>query len=72
MRLAAAKMLDLIASLPGGRGGQTDVVRANAQALLKGIKTWTRLPKDRWPPGWKGMRGPVAPLRLVIYGHPDF
>ena len=29
------------------------------------------LPRDRWPPSWKGMRNPVCPLRLALYGHPD-
>jgi hypothetical protein len=37
--MAAARMLDFIASLPGCREGQTDAVRAYTQALLKGIET---------------------------------
>ncbi len=67
--VASSKMLDLIARLPGCRGVQTDAVRAHTQALMSGIETWIWLPN--WPPGWKGMRDPAAPLCLALYGHPD-
>ena len=69
--MAAAKMLDLVASLPGNRGGQTDAARAYTQALLQGTETRIRIPNDRWPPSWNKMRDPVVPLRLALYGHPD-
>ena len=69
--VAAAKMLDLVASMPGCRGGQTDAVRAYTQALLKGTETWIRIPRDRWPSSWKGKRDPVILLRLALNGHPD-
>ena len=36
-----------------------------------GIEIWIRLPRDRWPSSWEGMRDPVVLLRLEIYGHPD-
>ena len=47
--VSAGRMTDFIACLPGCSGGQSDAVRAYAQALLKGAETWVRSPKDRWP-----------------------
>ena len=29
------------------------------------------LPPERWPASWKGMRNPVCPLVLNLYGHPQ-
>ena len=49
----------------------SDAVRAYTQALLKGTETWIRLPREEWPKAWAGMRDPVVPLRLALYGHPD-
>ena len=43
-------------------------------ATLEGspVPTWLRLPKDRWPKGWKGKcNDPLVPMLLALYGHPD-
>ncbi len=70
--MAAAKVIDFLASMPGCAGGQTDAVRAYTQALLRGFETWIRLPRDRWPASWAGKyKDPVVPLRLALYGYPD-
>ncbi len=49
----------------------SDATRAYTQALLNGAETWIRLPKEEWPKSWSGMRDPVCPSRLTLYGHPD-
>eukprot|EP00969_Alexandrium_andersonii_P272340 12035856-Alexandrium_andersonii.AAC.1 len=51
----------------------SDATQAYTQARLKGKLTWVRLPEREWPEEWEknGMRDPVAPLLLAIYGHPD-
>jgi len=41
-------------------------------APLKGMATWLRMPRDRWPPEWRGRcSDPVCPMDLALYGHPD-
>ena len=52
---------------------QADARQAYTQALLKGTKTWCRIPKEQWPEKWKKMniKDPVVPLRLALYGHPQ-
>lgn len=36
-----------------------------------GMKTWVRLPKDKWLAAWCGLADPIAPLVLALCGHPD-
>ena len=50
---------------------QADAVRAHAQALLKGVLTYVRIPREQWPKAWDGVKDPVCPLVLALYGHPD-
>ncbi len=69
--MAAAKAADAFGGLKGHATEQADAEQAYIQAKLGGKPTWVRLPKDRWPAAWKGMRDPVCPLRLALYGHPD-
>ena len=69
--LAAAKLLDAIAWMPGNEGEDSDATGAYTQALLGGEETWVFLPWDRWPKSWHGKyRRPVVKLRLNLYGHP--
>ena len=50
---------------------QSDCVRAYTQALMKGPRTFIRLPKAWWPADWVGrFRDPVCELKLALYGHP--
>jgi len=50
---------------------QSDATQAYCQADLGGKATWIRLPPERWPEGWKGMKDPVCKLVKALYGHPN-
>ena len=69
--MEAGKILDVFGSQPGYTIQQADAKQAYTQALFTGIATWVRLPRNRWPKAWKGMKDPVVPLKLALYGHPD-
>ena len=69
--MEAGKIIDVYGSQPRFTKQQADARQAYTQALFKGTETWVRLPRNRWPKSWSGMKGPVAPLRLALYGHPD-
>ena len=69
--MEAGKILDVFGSQPGYVIQQADAKQAYPQALFKGVATWVRLPRNRWPKSWKGMNDPVVPLKLALYGHPD-
>ena len=69
--MEAGKIIDVYGSQPGFTKQQADARQAYTQALFKGTETWVRLPRNRWPKSWSGMKDPVAPLRLGLYGHPD-
>ncbi len=45
----AGKFIDVIASLDGHSGSQSDSPMAHTQAELGGDETWIYLPRDRWP-----------------------
>ena len=69
--MEAGKACDFYGSLAGHVIQQSDAEQAYTQSRLGGDPTWVRLPKEQWPESWKGMRDPVCPLRLALYGHPD-
>ena len=70
--MEAAKVIDVFGSQPGYSKQQADARQAYTQALFKGIETWVRLPRNRWPKEWgTKFQDPVVPLRLALYGHPD-
>ena len=70
--MEAGKALDAYGSMPGNRTSQGDGKQAYTQALMQGILTWIRLPRNRWPKEWVGVyRDPVVLLILALYGHPD-
>ena len=69
--MEAGKIIDMFGSQPGYVKQQADGIAAYTQALFKGIETWVRLPRNRWPKEWSGYEDPVCPLRLALYGHPD-
>ncbi|CAE7341728.1 unnamed protein product [Symbiodinium natans] len=69
--MEAGKIIDVFGSQPGYVKQQADGIAAYTQALFKGIETWVRLPRNRWPKEWSGYEDPVCPLRLALYGHPD-
>ena len=80
-QMTAAKVLDIISSLPGCDGQAADSVSAyqvkmgDAPKLLKIPKsecpdTWVRLPRHKWPKSWSRMEDPVVHLERNLYGHP--
>ena len=71
--MPASKAGDAYGCLPGHWSEQSDAPQAYTQALLKGKRTFVRLPREAWPKSWEkaGYRDPVCPLRLALYGHPD-
>ena len=72
--MTAAKIMDVIARLPGCDGQAADAVSAYIQVklvdysrLLKIPKSecpdiWIRLPRHKWPNSWRKMEDPVVPL----------
>ena len=81
-QMTAAKVMDVIARLPGCAGQAADAVSAYTQVkledapkLLKIPKSdcpdvWIRLPRHKWPKSWSRMEDPVVPLERNLYGHP--
>jgi hypothetical protein len=70
--MQAAKACDAFGLLPGHVTEQCDAEAAYIQSKLAGdTPTWVRLPRDQWPKAWSGLRDPVCPLVLALYGHPD-
>ena len=81
-QMTAAKVMDVISSLPGcaGQGadavsGYTQVKMEDSPSLLKIPKSgssdfWIRLPRHKWPKSWSSMEDPVVPLERNLYGHP--
>ena len=70
--MQAARALDCLGCTPDYTVKTGDARGAYTQSYLKGhVKTWVSLPSNRWPASWKGMKNPVCPLVLALYGHPD-
>ena len=80
--IAAAKMLDALARMPGMTGGHRDGRKAYTQVLLKDAAellglppeqvpdTYITLPRDRRPEWWDKIEDPVVLLERNLYGHP--
>ena len=69
--MEAAKAADCYGFFPGHPVEQADAEQAYTQAKLGGTPTWVSLPPEARPAAWAGMKNPVCPLRLALYGHPD-
>ena len=79
--MTAAKIMDIISSLPSFDGQAADAVSAytqvkmeDAHKLLKIPKSecpdiWIRLPRHKWFESWSSMEDPVVPLERNLYGH---
>ena len=68
--IQTASILDLVASIPGNSGEQSDAPRAYTQADMSGTPCWVELPSDKRPPQWSKYRRPVVLLKRALYGHP--
>ena len=81
-KMTAAKVMDVIATLPGCAGQAADAVSAHTPVkmedvpkLLKIPKSecpdiWIRLPRHKWPESLSSVEDPVVPLERNLYGHP--
>ena len=80
--VTAAKVMDILARLPGCAGQTADAVSAYIQvkmevapSLVKIPKSecpdvWARPPIHKWPKSWSSMEDPVVPLERNLFGHP--
>ena len=81
-QMTAAKVMDIISSLPGCDGQAADAVSAYTQVKMEDAHKlkkipksecpdiWIRLPRHKWPKSWSSMEDPVVPLERNLYGHP--
>ena len=80
-QMTAAKVMDVIATLPDCDGQAADAVSAYTQLKMEdasklqkipnseGPDTWIRLPRHQWPKSWSNIEDPVVPLGRNLYGH---
>ena len=80
--MTTAKVMDVIARVPGCAGHAADAVSVYSQVKMEDAPTllkmpksecpdiWIRLPKYKWPKSWSSMEDPVVPLEHNLYGHP--
>ena len=59
--------------IPGHKTTSADAVKAYVQSKLGSEHpTWIRLPRELWPPHWRGKyKDPVVLLVKSLYGHPE-
>ena len=81
-QMKAAKIIDVIARLPGFDAQAADAVSANSQVNLEDAPrllkipssecsdVWIRLPKHKCTNSWSSMEDPVVPLERNLYGPP--
>ena len=82
-QMTAAKVMDIVSTLPGCSGQAAGAVSACTQAeveedastsftnsIVRMSIFWIRLPKHKWPKPWSSMKHPVVPLERNLYGHP--
>ena len=80
--MTAAKVIDIISTLPGCDGQAADAISAYTQ-VKKGRSSkinkipksecpdiWIRLPRHKWPKSWSSMEDPVVLIERNLYGHP--
>ena len=69
--MEASKFVDAYGFFKGHDIQQADADQAYVQSKLGGTPTWVRIPKQYQPGSWAGLKDPVCPLVLSLYGHPD-
>ena len=81
-QMTAAKVMDILSTLPGCSGQTADAVSAktkvkkeDASSLFKIPKSecpdiWIRLPKHKWAKSRSSAEDPVVPLERNLHGHP--
>ena len=80
-QMTAAKVMDVIASLPDCARQAADALSAynqvkmeDAPRLLRLPRSecpdiWIRLARHKWPNSWTDIDDPVVPLERNLYGH---
>ena len=71
--VSARAAMAISCMIPGMRRLQSDCIQAFTPAPMDpNLPTYISLPRVWWPQSWidKGMKDPVCPLRLALYGHP--
>ena len=80
--MAAAKVMDIIARLPGCAGQVADAVSDDTQVKMEDARkllqipkskcpdSWIRLSRHKWPKSWSSMEDPVVLFERDLYGHP--
>ena len=63
-QMTAAKIMDVIASLPGCAGQAADAVSAYTHVKMEDA------PRHKWPKSWSDIENPVVLLERNFYGHP--
>ena len=81
-QVVAAKIMDIMSSLPGCEGQAADAVSAETQVKMEDAPKllkipipecpdiWIRLPRHKWPKSCSSMEDPVVPLERNLYSHP--
>ena len=81
-QMMAAKVLDVIARLPGCAGQANDAVSGDTQVKMEDVShllelpksqcpdLWVRLPRHTLPKSWQNIQDPVVPLERNLHGHP--
>ena len=81
-QMTAAKVIDVIARLPGCSGQAADAVSAYTQVKMEDAPSSLRIPKSecpgiwiplskhKWPKSWSSMEDPVVPLERNLHGYP--
>ena len=79
-QMIAAKIMDVIARLPGCDGQVADAVSADTQVKMKDAPKLFRIPVGMsrcvdtsstiWPKCWSDIKDPGCPLERHLYGHP--
>ena len=69
--MTSVSVCDAVGLQPGFCITTSDARQAYLNAVLKGPKTWIRLPPHRIPKEYASYKDVVFPLRLGLYGHPD-
>ena len=81
-QMTAAKVMEIIARLPGCEEQAADALSAYTQVKLEGAprllripeserpNVWIRLPRHKCPKSWSNIEDPVVLLERNLYGHP--
>ena len=73
-QMTAAKIMEIISTLPGFDGQAADAVSAYTQVKMADAHKFLKIPKsecpDIWPKSWSSMKDPVVLFERNLYGHP--